>query len=71
MEEREAMSNASLEKDRIDALYRNVKQFNPHLYSDICAFSSTIIDGDDIESLKTKARIERFCMGIIDRVIHE
>ena len=56
------------EKERIDALYLRVKQYDPRVYQNICAFASTIIEGDEAKDLKVRARIEKFCMSLVDQV---
>ena len=54
------------EKERIDALYLRGKQYDPRAYQDICAFASVIIEGHEEKDFKLRARIEKFCMSLVD-----
>ncbi len=57
------------EKERIDVLYQRIKNYDPQIYRDICAFSSIIIEGCGAQDFKKRAQIEKFCMSLVDRVI--
>lgn len=56
------------ERERINALYLRVKQYDPRVYQSICAFASTIIEGSEAQDFKTRAKIEKFCMSLVDQV---